>query len=234
MFSRLLRTGRWPSQCLICHAWPAQPLCTDCIVRFARPQTRCTRCALPVPAGVTCCGDCLLHPPPQDQALCAVGYAWPWSLCVTRLKFGQDVGLAAALAGLLLAAEGVAQALTQADWLLPLPLSARRLAERGYNPAQLLARQLQRQQPALPLRTDLLLRPLHRPPQTSLPRTARLRNVRGVFAVPPAQAAALRDRRVVLVDDVMTTGASLHEASRCLRAAGVAHITTLVLARAGR
>lgn len=233
MFSRLLRTDRWPSQCLVCHAWPAQSLCADCVARFVRPQTRCARCALPVPAGVVCCGACLLRPPPQDQALCAVGYAWPWALCVTRLKFGQDVGLAAALAGLLLTADGVAQALARADWLLPLPLSAQRLAERGYNPAQLLARQLQRQQPGLSLRTDVLRRPLHRPPQTSLPRAARLRNVRGVFAVPPTQAAALKNSRVVLVDDVMTTGASLHEASRCLRAAGAAHITTLVLARAG-
>lgn len=233
MLARLLRPSSWPSQCLICHAWPAQTLCHSCTARFARPRSRCSRCALPVPTGVSCCGACLLQPPPQDQALSALTYEWPWSLCVTRLKFGQDVGLAAALAVLLRQAQGVAEALADADWVLPLPLSSQRLSERGYNPAQLLVAQLERLLPGTRWRNDLLLRTRHCPPQSSLPRAARLRNVSGVFAVAPELAPMLAGRRVVLVDDVMTTGASLHEASRTLRAAGALHITTLVLARTG-
>ena len=102
-----------------------------------------------------------------------------------------------------------------------------RLAERGFNQALLLAQHL------APLRTDarLLLRTRHTPAQSELKRAERLRNVQGVFAVEPLRADELRDRRVVLVDDVMTSGASLHAASLALRQAGAAHITALVFAR---
>lgn len=234
MLAHLLRLAAWPSQCIICHAWPAQTLCPSCTTRFAPPQTRCSRCALPAPTGVTVCGQCLTRPPPQDQALAALAYAWPWPMCVARLKFGQDVGLAGPLAQIMRQTHGVTQALAAADWVLPLPLSPQRLAERGYNPAQLLVSQLAQNVPGTRWRDGLLLRTLHCPPQSSLPRAARLRNVRGAFAVPENQRHLLESRRVVLVDDVMTTGASLHEASRALRAAGVQHITTLVLTRAGR
>jgi predicted amidophosphoribosyltransferase len=97
----------------------------------------------------------------------------------------------------------------------------------GFNQALLLAQHL------APRRTDarLLLRTRHTPAQSELKRAERLRNVQGVFAVEPLRAHELRDRRVVLVDDVMTSGASLHAASLALRQAGAAHITALVFAR---
>jgi ComF family protein len=108
-----------------------------------------------------------------------------------------------------------------------MPLHPARLQARGFNQAQLLARALA---PAK-CRRDLLLRIRDTPPQSGLGRAARLRNLRSAFAVEPLQAAALQARRVVLVDDVMTTGASLHAAAAVLRQAGAAHITGLVLAR---
>lgn len=225
--SLLPRCMAWPSQCLVCRAWPARTLCADCTERFARPVRRCTTCALPVPAGVQHCGACLIDPPPLDACLAAVAYTWPWALCVTRLKFQQDIGLAAALAELLARAPGVTEALQATDWLLPMPLAAERLAERGYNPALLLAQRLHR--PAC--RSDLLLRPRHRPPQRGLTRAQRLRNVRGAYAVAAARAHELAGRRVLLLDDVMTTGASLHEAARALRQAGAAQVSALVFAR---
>lgn len=217
----------WPSQCLICRAWPARSVCGDCSARFTRPVPRCRGCALPVPAGVARCGACLLEPPPLDACLAALDYAWPWTHCIAQLKFHQDVGLAAALAALLAAAPGVAAALARADWLLPMPLAPERLAERGYNPALLLARQL----PHARCRADLLQRTRHTPPQRGLSRAARRRNVRGAFAVEAVGAQVLRDRHVALLDDVMTTGASLHEAARALRRAGVREITAIALAR---
>ena len=108
-----------------------------------------------------------------------------------------------------------------------MPLARERLAERGYNQALLLARHL------APRKTDatLLLRTRHTPAQRELTRAERLRNVRGAFAVDPMRAHELRDQRVVLVDDVMTTGASLHAAATALRQAGVTHVTALVFAR---
>ena len=227
MLFRLPSLRAWPSQCLICHAWPARTLCADCVGRFAAPTRRCDACALPVPAGVTRCGACLREPPPFDRCRVAVAYAWPWAGCVARFKFQQDPGLAPALAELLAAAPDVADELAQAALVLPMPLSAERLAERGYNPAQLLAERL------APGRTrpDLLLRVRHGTPQRGLTRAERLRNVRGAFAIDARHAAVLQSQRVVLIDDVMTTGASLAEAARALRTAGVAHITALAFAR---
>ena len=108
-----------------------------------------------------------------------------------------------------------------------MPLSAARLRQRGFNQALLLARQL------APDKThaQLLLRIRDTPAQSELKRAERLRNVRGAFAVEPTQLARLKARRVVLVDDVMTSGASLYAAARALRQAEVAHITALVIAR---
>ena len=228
---RLIRPGglaALPSQCHICHAWPAQPLCGRCVARFAQPVARCERCALPLTGDARICGACLKNPPPLDLCLAAVHYAWPWADRIAQFKFSAEPGLATPLAALLGAAPGVASALGAADLLIPLPLSDQRLAERGYNPAQLLAQQLA---PAPPVRLDLLLRTRHTAPQHDLPRAERLRNVRGAYAVDPLRAAALAGRRVVLVDDVMTTGASLHEAARAVRSAGATHIAALALAR---
>lgn len=218
-----------PSQCRVCHAWPSQTLCLHCVASFAPVTPRCERCALPVAGGVRVCGACLRTPPPLDQCLTALPYAWPWAAVVSQFKFHGEPGLAAPLAQLLRAAPGVAQALANADLIVPLPLSAERLAERGYNPAQLLAQHAAPR--AAPIRLDLLLRTRHRLAQHELPRAQRLRNVRGAYAVDPLQAAALAQRRVLLVDDVMTTGASLYEAARAVRSAGAAHIAAVVLAR---
>ena len=225
--ARLFTLDGWPSQCAVCRAWPAHTVCTDCITRFAPVRARCPSCALPVAPGVMRCGACLLQPPPLDHCLTATGYEWPWAGLIARLKFQQDIGLAGALAGLLRRVPGAADALAQADWLLPMPLAPRRLAERGFNPALLLARRLHPKRCLV----DGLRRVRDTPPQRGLTRAERLRNVRGAFAVHGPRAAALPGRHVVLIDDVMTTGASLHEAARTLRAAGVAHITALTVAR---
>ena len=188
---------------------------------------RCTTCALPVPPGVPICGACLRDPPPMAQCLAALPYAWPWSMCLGHWKFEGDVGLTRPFARLMLAAPGVRDALDAAEHVLPTPMSAARLGQRGYNPALLLARRLARSR----TRADLLLRTRDTPPQRSLPRAQRLKNVRGAFQVDPLRAQALQGRRVVLVDDVMTTGASVREAAAALRAAGAAQVTVLVLAR---
>jgi len=216
-----------PGQCAVCHAWPAQPVCAGCVARFARPQPRCRTCALPVPEGITQCGACLKEPPPLDACLAAVAYAYPWSGLITRFKFGAAPGWAGPLANLLRKLPGSEPALAAADLLLPMPLSRQRLQTRGYDQTLALARRLASAKTA----PGLLLRVRDTPPQSALPRAERLRNVRGAFAVEPLRRAELTGRRVVLLDDVMTSGASLHAAAQALRSAGAAHITALVLAR---
>lgn len=216
-----------PSQCAVCHAWPTRTLCEACVARFAQPRPRCQSCALPLPAGVERCGACIKETPPLDLCLAAVAYEYPWSGLVTRYKFGASPGWSSALALLMRSTPWAEPALEAADRVLPMPLSRERLRERGFNQALELARQL------APGKTDarLLLRLRDTPAQSSLPRPARLRNVRGAFGVAPGREQEIKGQRLVLVDDVMTSGASLYTAAQALRAAGAAHITGLVLAR---
>ena len=229
MFRQLIQrvSHKLPARCTVCHAWPARVVCDVCVARFAQPVPRCATCALPVPSGILRCGACLIQPPPLDACLAAMPYIWPWSDCVTQFKFGSQPGWAHTLATLMRSTPWVEPALEQAGYVLPMPLSRERLATRGFNQALLLAKQL------APRTTDatLLLRTRHTLPQTELHRTERLRNMQGAFAVEPLRAATLRGQRVVLVDDVMTSGASLHAAAQALRQAGATHITAVVFAR---
>ena len=223
--SQALRTV--PSQCAICHAWPAQRLCDDCVRRFARQRPRCRTCALAVPEGVAHCGACLRHPNGLDACHAAVDYGYPWSGVLQAFKFRGDPGWAGALATLLRSTPWVEPALDAADRVLPIPLSAQRLGERGFNQSALLARHLA----GAKADPHSLLRLHATEAQSGLPRARRLHNLRGAFAVEPARAAALRGQRVLLLDDVMTTGATVHAATLALREAGAAHITVVVLAR---
>ncbi|PUE48209.1 phosphoribosyltransferase [Limnohabitans sp. 2KL-1] len=222
------RVWAWlPSRCAVCQSWPHSPLCDTCISRFAQPQHRCPTCALPLPHPARRCGACLKTPPPLDLCVTATAYAWPWVGLIARYKFQQQPGWAGPLATLMASAPWAEDTLDAADWVLPIPLSAQRLAERGYNQSWLLARRLS------PSKADahLLLRTRDTPSQRTLPRTERLANLVGAFAVEPLRAAQLRGKKVVLVDDVMTSGASLHTAARVLREAGAAQVSALVLAR---
>lgn len=219
---------RWlPSRCAICQSWPEAPLCDTCIGRFAQPQHRCASCALPLPQPALRCGACIKAPPPLDLCLTATAYAWPWVELIARYKFQQQAGWAAPLATLMMSAPWAEDMLDAADWVLPIPLSPQRLAERGYNQSWLLAHQLS------PHKADkhLLLRTRNTPSQRTLPQAERLANLVGAFAVEPLRATELHGKKVVLVDDVMTSGASLHTAARVLRAAGASQVSALVLAR---
>jgi len=218
-----------PSRCAICRQWPAEPVCETCITRFAHPVPRCSTCALPVPEGVLRCGACIQSPPPLTRCLSAVDYAWPWRDLVARFKFRQQPGWDRQLAWLMRSATGAEDALHDADGVLPMPLSRERLAERGYNQSWLLARRL------APDKADphLLLRIRHTPAQRTLPRSGRLANLQGAFAVNPLRAGEVRGRRLLLVNDVMTSGASLHTAAQVLLQAGATQVIALVLARTG-
>jgi len=170
---------------------------------------------------------CMRAWPPLDLCLAATTYAWPWVDVIARYKFQEQAGWDRPLASLMRTAPGAQDSLDAADWVLPIPLSAQRLSERGFNQSWLLARQLS------PRKADahLLLRTRDTPSQRTLPRAQRLANLAGAFALAPLRAAQLRGKRVVVVDDVMTSGASLHAAAHVLRQAGATHISALVLAR---
>jgi ComF family protein len=225
LFSRMLRPPA--SQCRVCHSWPAQPVCDACVAEFAQPQPRCSTCALPLPAGQPQCGACLKTPPPLDLCLAAAPYAFPWAHLMADFKFHDQPALGKFFAHLLKATPWVEPAIEAADLLLPMPLSQQRLQVRGYNQALLLAQHLQ----ARKTRADLLLRIADTPAQHTLKRAQRLTGLDHSFAVEPLKVSHIKGARLLLVDDVMTTGASLYAAARVLKAAGAAHITGLVIAR---
>lgn len=176
------------------------------------------------------CGACLVKPPPLTHCLAALDYAYPWQTVIGDFKFRGDTGLARSLAALLLELPQVREQLEQCDLLLPMPLSPQRLRERGFHQTLVLARALAAQAPGK-LRHQAVQRAHTAQAQHDLSRALRLRQLRTVFSVPPAQLAHVRDRKVLLIDDVMTTGASLHALATCLRRAGAAQVSALVLAR---
>jgi ComF family protein len=146
---------------------------------------------------------------------------------MAEFKFRDQTGLARVFTTLLKATPWVEPALEGADMVLAMPLSGAKLRQRGYNQALLLARVLT---PAK-VQTDILLRIQDTPAQHTLKRAQRLSALDHAFAVDPLRIGPLQGAKVVLVDDVMTTGASLYAAARVLRAAGASHITGLVFAR---
>jgi ComF family protein len=184
-------------------------------------------CAAPLPvAGI--CGHCLRRPPPQDAAHAAFRYAAPLDRLVQGLKFGRRLGIAR-LTGALLA-----QAATQHHWprpevLIPVPLHDARLRQRGYDQAQVLAREVGRRL-AIPVDWRCCRRVRATAPQSGLDRAARRRNVRGAFAVtkPPSVD------HVAVLDDVMTTGATVGALVTALKRAGVARVDVWTLCRAAR
>jgi ComF family protein len=220
---------RAPSQCEVCRQWCRSSLCSDCTARFAAPVPRCHRCGLRTGAPVAACGACLHDPPPFEQTVCLADYAFPWDRLVAAFKFESRPELAGVLAQALynavLRAGGAAP-----DLVLPVPLSAPRLVERGYNQAWELARRCARVA-TLPARADVLLRPLDTAHQADLGRAARQHNLRQAFMVDPRQRAAVQGRRLALVDDVMTTGATVRESAATLQRAGAAAVQVWVLTR---
>jgi ComF family protein len=233
LFTRLLAASqRLPSLCAVCRGWGTQRVCDACIERFAVRSARCLRCALRAPEGVRLCGACLTDPPPFARTLAAVDYDHPWDGLITQFKFHGALDLAPALMQRLLSAFEQGN-MPSPTLLLPVPLSRERLRERGYNQAWELARRLGR---ALHCEADarLLLRVKDTPHQLALPTDRRAGNVRAAFAVEPLRLAELRGRSVTLVDDVMTTGATVAELARVLLQAGAAEVSVWVVARTPR
>ena len=223
------RSAGWPGQCAICRQWCHGVLCQACVAHFAAPVPRCARCALRLGLPSPACGACLQEPPPFEHTVCVVDYGFPWDHLVNEFKYQSRPELAGALAELLAAAVA-RSAQDLPDVVLPMPLAPQRLAQRGYNQAWELARHVAKavQLPAWP---HGLQRPLDTAPQAGLGRAARQINLRTAFMVEPRHRHALAGRRVALVDDVMTTGATVREAAAALLRAGAAAVDVWVLAR---
>ncbi len=176
------------------------------------------------------CGQCLTDPPVFARTVCAVDYAFPWDAVITAFKFNRRVELAGTLAARVQAAVQGSGAQHEVDGVVPVPLAPQRLRERGYNQAWELARRTAAAL-ALPADAQALERTLETTAQAALHRAERERNLRNAFHMPPSARLRWAGKRLALVDDVMTTGATLREATAALLRGGAASVQLWVLAR---
>ena len=209
--------------CFLCRGAASDVLCGPCIESLPRlPEEGCPRCALPSPASAIC-GRCLAQPPRYDATVAALWYEFPADALVHALKFRGELALAPLLARLL--AERLRGG-PPVDFVLAVPLSSGRLAERGYNQSLELARRLAAGAGA-PLEPTGCTRIRETPQQANLPWAERARNVRGAFR----SERGFAGQTIAVVDDVMTTGATLDELAATLKAAGAERVVNWVLAR---
>ena len=164
------------------------------------------------------------------RCVAAVDYVFPWDRLIARFKFRAEPGWARVLAPPMLQRARDQGLLPSSAMLVPIPVTPRRLSERGYNQAWELAKVLSRESGQQAL-AYALVRVREAPDQHRLPQDQRLLNLRGAFAAHPDHVAVLSGASVVLIDDVRTTGATLNHAAQALLQAGVAEVQALVLAR---
>jgi len=224
----------FPPRCLFCGVDlpPGEKLllCGDC-----RPNLTllsgdcCPRCGKPhrAAAGDHLCGPCLRGDTRFDLARSVAAYEGPLRDCIHAFKYGRQTACLATF-GLLFRQVATDRFLFDADLILPVPLHKSRLRQRGFNQSAMLAREFFAEQ-RRKISPSVLLR--HRPtaPQTSLSGRQRRTNLRGAFSV--KHRDRVEGKRVLLVDDIYTTGSTLNECARTLRKAGAARVTALTLAR---
>ncbi|MFC5582655.1 ComF family protein [Rhodanobacter terrae] len=222
-----LRQFVLPLRCLLCGAAGADgiDLCADCAAELPRNRSCCLRCALPLATPAPLCGKCQRRTPPWDAAWAPFRYGWPLDRLESRYKFGADLAAGRVLSTLW---RRELRPIEPPQLLLTVPLHLGRLRQRGYNQALELARPFARELD-VPLHHDVLQRVRRTDAQTELDALGRRRNVRGAFAL---RAGIALPAHVAILDDVMTTGATLAECARVLRRAGVPRVDVWALARA--
>ncbi|HAA91877.1 MAG TPA: amidophosphoribosyltransferase [Rhodospirillaceae bacterium] len=236
-WTRAVLDALLPQRCLCCGDIidSAGAICSACwssIDFLSSPGCEC--CGTPFPyevAEATLCPACTAQPPSYDRARAAFEYDDVSRRLVTQFKYADQTDRAPAFGRMLLR---VAEPLLQdADLLVPVPLHRWRLIGRRYNQAALLAQAVARST-GTPLALDLLRRRRSTPPQVGKSAAARRRNVAGAFALKPGAEKQLEGNRILLVDDVFTTGATVEECAKVLRRKGAVGVDVITLGRVTR
>jgi ComF family protein len=216
-----------PRLCVACGlVSKTENLCDSCAAELPRNHLACRYCGLKLSVcGDSVCGHCLKKPPPWQFAIAALDYCFPVSQLACRFKFRRDLACGQALGMQLITA------IEQADYplpkvIIPVPLHRSRHFLRSFNQAELLARQVGKSM-HLPVQSGLLFRKRRTRAQSGLDARERRKNTHAAFI-----SRQSRYRHVALVDDVMTTGATLAECTRTLQQAGVGCVSVWVAARA--
>lgn len=222
-----------PCHCLICESKSATLLCHGCQNdHFDHSCTRCTVCAIDLVTGNldNICGTCIKDPPYFDQTVVATNYIPPIDHLVLQLKFNSRLEIAQAMANSIRDQLLRLPEKELPDLIVPLPLGATRLQQRGFNQSMEIARHLA-QQLGINLQPHLLRRIKETLAQSELHTKQRQSNVRGAFLTSPSKLDLINKLHIALVDDVMTTGTTLNAAAQELKRAGALKVSNLVFAR---
>lgn len=230
----------YPRHCYHCdrplNDCTAQTLCHNCFQHLKRIRIRapiCKTCGLPLPGqkeheGHTRCLNCRMLRPPFSAARALFPYSGPPESLVQSYKYHGNYFLGPRVIKLAIQMQWVSDSFIQQDCIVPVPLHPRRKRQRGYNQATFIA-QVLGQHYSIPLASDTIIRKRHTDQQARLTRAQRQKNVKGAFGKGPEDVSG---KSVLLVDDVLTTGATVGECARTLRRAGADRVNVLTLVRA--
>lgn len=220
----------YPSHCVLCGGQGARSLdlCAECFRELPWNRHPCPRCAAPLPPDVDTplCGNCIKAPPSWDEARSPLAYAYPLDKLVQRFKFDGDLAVGRLL-GELLADYLAAGSSEKPDLIVPVPLHAARLKERGFNQATELAEPVSKRL-KIPVRLDVYERVRATEVQSKLDAAERKKNLKDAFAV----RRSVDGKHVAVLDDVVTTGTTAEILTRTLKDAGANRVEVWSVARA--
>jgi ComF family protein len=220
----------FPSRCILCQKTVNQAIeiCPDCYSSLPHNDSCCLRCALPVPEDLkksVICGRCIKQAPEFDYAYSLFRYESNVIGLVHQLKFGERIGHARSIGEML--CSQLHQAGESPDCLLPVPLHDLRLRQRGFNQSVEISRVIAKKS-GITIEYDAVVRHRRTPAQTGLDAKQRKNNIKDAFTV----TQALDYQHVLIIDDVMTTGATVNELARLLKKNGVMRVGVMTIARA--
>lgn len=230
----LIRPREWNTECGLCNtrlitSRANNYLCRSCLADLPYNNNCCQCCAVPMSQTVSICPECMSHPPSFDDSLSVFIYDFPVDRLIQQFKYDGHRYLCKPLCSLII--DEFSAQTRDVEAIIPIPLHKKRLKERGFNQATLLAMELS-EQLDINLRTDILLKPNPNKQQATLSKKQRIHNLNECFQINPK----IRDlpRRVVLFDDVVTTGATIEAAASLLKKKGVEYVAVWSLARTAK
>lgn len=223
MFKHLLNK-LLPQSCFLCGADGPQFICTNCLADLPYQQQNCHRCARPLTTDDNLCTICQTHPPVFERAQAVFTYRYPIDKLIQVAKYGSNLAALSSLGQLMTTHLHIDN---RPEVLIPVPLHPRRLRQRGYNQSLELAKIIARHT-GISLDYTTCVRQRYTVPQVSLHGSQREANIRGAFRV---QSVPLKWTHIAIIDDVMTTGSTVHELARVLTAAGVKRVEVWCCAR---
>lgn len=208
-------------------------LCQACLNDLPwLPVSSCPQCGLSANGQI--CGQCISSPPDFDVTHAVFLYAYPIDAMIQRYKYNETLSLSHTFGQLISEKIGLINNFGDIDLIIPMPMHPTRLKQRGFNQAHEIAKVLNKhlcKNKSDKLDYKSVTRQTLTPPQASLPLKERVKNIKGAFKVYPQKPSQFEKKKIAIVDDVMTTGASLNELAKTLKQAGATHVECWVIAR---